>query len=174
MLRITTVLLFVSVIQTAKADEIIVTREKLFAPLASASLSPERRYADIDLNGDGTNDLVLSESVSLGGTGGLVHNLYLGLGGDRFRFIDRFLAGILSLESSGETPRLWSYSHMSSRSGTIQYRCYDHKGVFQISPGIAICPGDGGTEVGNGIYKAIFNEKTMLKMKTTGTSNLSS
>jgi hypothetical protein len=34
-----------------------------------------------------------------------------------------------------------------------------------------IYPGDGGSETGNGIYQAIFNDKTILKTETMGASN---
>ncbi len=151
----------------ANAEDKVVARADLFAPIIDPSLNPERRYADLDLNGDGTNDLVLSESVSLGGTGGLVYNLYLGLGQDRFRHIDRFLAGIIATETIGGTTRLWFYSHVSAGSGTIQYRYFDRKGIFQRSQFLKIYPGDGGSDIGNEIYRAIFNEKTTLKTHTS-------
>jgi hypothetical protein len=165
------ILLGLSLAVAVSANEKIQTREQLFAPITDPALNPERRYAELDLNGDGTNDLILSESVSLGGTGGLVYNLYLGVGQDRFRQIDRFLAGIMATETHGGTTRLWFYSHMSAGSGTIQYRYFDRKGIFQTSQYLMIFPGDGGSDTGNGIYQAIFNEKTILKMQTIGAAN---
>lgn len=157
----------------AHANNDIQTREQLFAPITDRNMevNPERRYAELDLNADGTNDLLLSESVSFGGTGGLVYNLYLGVGDDRFRRIDRFLAGIMATDTHGGTTRLWFYSHLSAGSGTIQYRYFDHKGEFQKSQVLTIHPGDGGSEIGNGIYSSIFNDKTTLKMRTWGASN---
>jgi hypothetical protein len=171
MMKAAIALLCMSLALGASADEKILGRAQLLAPITDPALSPERRYAELDLNGDGTNDLVLSESVSLGGTGGLVYNLYLGLGQDRFRQIDRFLTGIMATETHGGTTRLWLYSHMSAGSGTVQYRYFDRKGIFQRSQHITIYPGDGGSETGNGIYQAIFNEKTILKTETIGASN---
>ena len=170
----TIVILFVLAFAlVAYADDDIQTREQIFAPITDRTMevSPERRYAELDLNADGTNDLLLSESVSFGGTGGLVYNLYVGVGDERFRRIDRFLAGILATETHGDTMCLWFYSHMSAGSGTIQYRYFDRKGVFQKSQVLTIHPGDGGSEIGNGIYTSIFNDKTELKMKTWGASN---
>ena len=155
----------------AQADDRVQTREQLFAPINDPKLNPERHYAELDLNGDGTNDLVLSESVSLGGTGGLVYNLHLGLGDNRFRQIDRFLAGVMATETQGGITRLWFYSHMSAASGTIQYRYFDCKGIFQKSQVLTIYPGDGGSEIGNAVYKSIFNDKTTLEMKKIGASN---
>lgn len=155
----------------AYADSEIQTREQLFAPITDPNVNPERRYAEFDLNGDGTNDLLLSTSVSHGGTGGLIYNLYLGVGQDRFKELDQFLAGGFAVEVHGKTKRLWSYSHISSQSGTIQYRYFDRKGRFMKSQTLLIHPGDGGSEVGNAVYTSIFNEKTILKTRKTGASN---
>ena len=155
---------------TAQADDGIQTREQLFAPITDPNVNPERRYAELDLNGDGTNDLLLSTSVSHGGTGGLIYNLYLGVGEDRFKKLDQILAGGFAVEVHGKTIRLWSYSHASSQSGTIQYRYFDRKGRFQKSQPLLIHPGDGGSKVGNAIYASIFNEKTTITMKTWGAS----
>jgi hypothetical protein len=156
-------LLCISVALVAKADEKILTRSELFAPITDPVLNPDREYVELDLNGDGANDLVVSESVSLGGTGGLVYNLYLAAGQDHFRRLDQFVAGALAVEIHGDTKYLWSYS-----SGTIQYRYFDRKGRLQRSPVLDICTGDSGTETGNGIWQAIFREKTTLKTKTIG------
>ncbi|MEI6219265.1 MAG: hypothetical protein WCP86_10220 [bacterium] len=155
----------------AQANDKVQTRERLFSHVSDRGINPERHYAELDLNGDGTNDLVLSESVSFGGTGGLVYNLYLGIGKDRFKKIDQFLAGIMAVETHEGTTRLWSYSHSSAASGIIRYCYFDRKGVFQKSRVLEIQPGDGGSEIGNGIYQAIFNEKTILKTETIGASN---
>ena len=173
MMKTTAILAVLAFTLIAFADDDIQTREQLFAPITDRNMevSPERRYAELDLNADGTNDLVLSESVSFGGTGGLVYSLYLGVGDARFQRIDRFLAGIMATETHGGTTRLWFYSHMSAASGTIQYRYFDRKGEFQKSQVLTIHPGDGGSDIGNGIYSSIFNDKSTLKMKTWGASN---
>src|SRR5512142_1691239 len=131
MMKRTIVFLALTFALSAHAENKIQTRKELFAPITDRAVNPERQYAEFELNGDGTNDLVLSESVSLGGTGGLVYNVYLGLGQGRFRLIDRFLAGIMATETHGGTTRLWFYSHMSAGSGTVQYRFFDRRGIFQ-------------------------------------------
>ncbi len=171
MMKRTTILLLLGFAWCAQAEYKIQTRAELFAAIADPAVNSERRYAERDLNGDGTNDLVLSESVSLGGTGGLEYNLYVGVGQDRFRQIDRFLAGVMATEMHAGTTRLWFYSHISAASGTIQYVCFDRKGLFQKSPALIISPGDGGSEVGNATYQAIFNEKTVLKTRKWKTSS---
>ncbi|MEZ5278613.1 MAG: hypothetical protein R3F07_19685 [Opitutaceae bacterium] len=170
-MRIITVLSIFVFTAVAHGEDEVLTREQLFAPGNDPNLNPEKRYAEFDLDGDGTNDLLLSTSVSQGGTGGLIYNLYLGVGHERFKQLDQFLAGGFALEDDGKTKRLWSYTHRSSQSGTIQYRYFDRKGTFQKSQPLLIYPGDGGSEVGNGIYRSIFNEKTMLRTKATKDSN---
>ena len=170
-----TVILFVlGYAWCTQAEHRIQTRAELFAPITDPAVNPERRYAELDLNRDGTNDLVLSESVSLGGTGGLVYNLYVGVGQDRFRQIDRFLAGVMATETHAGTTRLWLYSHMSAASGTIQHICFDQKGLLQKSLAFIIYPGDGGSEIGNATYQAIFNKKTELKTRKWEPSNKAS
>ena len=166
-----TIILTLAFAIIAQADDKALTREQLFAPIADPKLNPERRYAEFDLNGDGTKDLLLSTSVSHGGTGGLIYNLYLGIGKNKFKKLNQFLAGGFAVETHGKIKRLWSYSHCSSQSGTIQYCYFDWKGRFQKSNTLLIHPGDGGTDMGNKIYKTIFNEKTILKRKPIGASN---
>ena len=168
----TTIILFVLALAlVAQVEDEAQTREQLFAPITDPILNPERRYAEFDLDGDGTNDLVLSESVSLGGTGGLVYNMYVGVGQGRFKKLDQILAGAFAVEVHGQTKRLWSYSHCSSQSGTIQYCYFDRKGRFKKSQALMIHPGDGGSEIGNAVYESIFNKKTILKTKRIGASN---
>lgn len=152
----------------AAAPEKVRTRAELLASVQEPGRSPLRYMCEVDLNSDGTNDLILSESVSMGGTGGLVYNLYLGLGDNRFGFLDRFLAGVMAIEIVGETKRLWSYSHSSAGSGTVEYRYFDRKGVFQRSSPMEILAGDGGSEMGNAVFAAIFSGKTRLQMKALG------
>ena len=174
MMKTIAILSVLALALVACADDDIQTREELFAPITNPDLSPERRYAELDLNGDGTNDLLLSTSVSHGGTGGLIYNLYLGVGQNRFKKLDQFGAGVFAVEAHGETKRLWSYTHCSSQSGTIRYRYFDRTGQFKKSQSLLIYPGDGGSDVGNAIYSAVFNEKTILETKTIGASNKAS
>lgn len=167
MTKTTAFLLILVCTLMAHAEDGLLTRDQLFSPIEASDLSHERRYAELDLNGDGTNDLLLSESVSLGGTGGLIYNLYLGAESGQFLKIDRFIAGIMAIEIHGGISRLWSYSHMSAVSGTLQYRYFDRNDEFKSSQPLTIYPGDGGSEIGNAVYQSIFNDKTILKMTKT-------
>jgi hypothetical protein len=167
---ILTAVLFLGSVCAGYAEEETYSRQVLLAPMSDTTLSPERYFAELDLNGDGINELIVSESVSLGGTGGLVYSLYLGIGQDRFLFMDRFLSGIMTIETRGKAKRLWSYSHSSAASGTIQYYYFDIEGVFQRSHQMMIYPGDGGSLIGNMIYHAIFSEDKRLQFRELGTS----
>jgi len=155
----------------AQADDEVWTREELFAPVNDPTLSPEKHYAEIDLNGDGTNDLIVSESISLGGGGGLIYNLYLTVGQNSHRHLGHILAGVMAVEIHEGVTRLWSYSHCSSQAGSVRYCYFDHNGTFRKSPALTILTGDGGSKIGNAMYKSIFNEKTILKTKRMGAFN---
>ena len=172
----TIIIAIVSILAGSGAnDSRIYTRQELLSGsfvndrrMETAS-NPLRYKAEVDLNADGINELILSYPVSFGGTGGLVYGLYRGLGEDRYVRIDCFLAGSMALEDnlygSGIGKRLWTYTHSSSQSGHVQYRFFDRKGVFKQGPGMFIFTGDGGTEMGNRIYGAIFTDATRLAME---------
>ncbi len=166
-----TIVLFLGSLYICYAEEEAYSRQDLLAPMSDTTLSPERYFTELDLNGDGTDELIISESVSLGGTGGLIYNLYLGIGQNRFLFVERFLSGVMALETRGNTKRLWSYSHSSAASGTVQYYCFDSEGVFQRSHSMMIYPGVGGSLTGNMIYRAIFSEEMKLQFTKLGASN---
>lgn len=53
----------------------------------------------------------------------------------------------------------------SAGSGTVEYRYFDRNGVFQRSSRMEILAGDGGSEMGNALFAAIFNGKARLQMK---------
>jgi len=151
-------------LEPSRAGNKILTREQLFAPVTDPETSLEIWYVEYDLNGDGINELILSQPGSSRGTGGLGYNLYLGIGRDRFRKLDDVIANCFAVEVFGETKYLWSYTHSSCCTGFIECRCIDSKGELSKSS-LAIRPGDGGTEIGNGILDSIFNDKTILEIK---------
>ena len=163
-------ILFLGSLCATHAEEETFTRQILLAPLTDTILSSERYFTELDLNGDGTDELIISESVSLGGTGGLIYNLYLGIGQDRFLFMDSFLSGIMAVEIQSKTKRLWSYSHSSAASGTIQYYYFDSEGVFQSGHSMMIFPGVEGSLMDNLIYQVIFSEDNRLQLTKLGAS----
>lgn len=151
------------------ADDRTLTRAEVFAPITETSLIPERNYVELDLNGDGVNEIILSESLSLGGTGGQVYNLYASVGPDRFQQVDEFIGADLATEVHDGGIRLWSYHRLGALCGTIGYRYFDGKGVLQKSANLEIqTGGDSGSKTANAILRVIFNERTVLKPKTWG------
>ncbi len=166
-----TAVLFLGSLSACYAEEEEYTRQVLFAPVTDSTLSSERYFTELDLNGDGIDELIISESVSLGGTGGLIYHLYIGIGQDRFLFLDSFLSGIMAVEIRGETKQIWSYSHSSAASGTVQYFYFDCEGAFQRSLSIMIYPGIGGSLVDKMIYQAIFSDDKRLQFTKLGASN---
>ena len=125
---------------------------------------PRLKY-EIDLNNDGQKDLILSCPITCAGTGGLNYSIYLGTDTKQYKLIDEVLDNGFALEKHGESKILWGYSHCSSQSGHIWYSRFDSKGNYEKSPALLIRAGDGGTEVSNSVYKAIFTSKAILKFE---------
>ena len=152
---------------TTFAEAPIMTRTEIFAPVNRPDLrNQDREYAEFDLNRDGIDELIMSGPMSFHGTGGNIYTLYRGLGDEKYQELTCFLADPLAIEDCDPSreKRLWGYSHRSCRSGVIFHFSFDRKGVFHRSSSLEILPGDMGTEMGNSIYRSIFNEKTKLKM----------
>ena len=80
----------------------IYSREKIFSEPVEALYRPEKCYAEPDLDGDGTNDLIISDTVSFGGTGGLPYHVYLGKGNNSFQKIPILQENCISYQAEGE------------------------------------------------------------------------
>jgi len=130
-------------------------------------LNRSRYYTEIDLNADGLMDIIISDELSMKGTGGISWFVYLCIGENQYREISAELAGWpLSIETYGfEGTRIWSYWHMNASSGYIGYLHIGKNGECTQSPCIEISTGDGGSEIGCGIYEAVFNKDTLLPMR---------
>lgn len=151
------------------ADDRILTRAEVFAPVTETYLNPERKYVELDLNGDGIDEIILSESVSHSGTGGLGYDLYASVGPDQFRRMDQFTACALAVEISDEGIRLWSVHRLGALCSRIEYRYFDPKEGFRKSATLEIQGGgDGGSRMAQAILRVIFNDRTVLEPKTWG------
>lgn len=166
MIRTTWLAFALAVVCLGQVDEPARTRTEIFAPITDQVLNPTRQYVELDLNRDGVKDIVISESLSLGGTGGQIYNLYVSTGKDRYQRVEQFLASRLSTEVHDGEVRLWSYTHISAREGRIGYRYFDRERQFRKSASLDIQTGDGGTEMGNDIMQAVFNDRALLKLRT--------
>lgn len=113
-----------------------------------------------DFNDDGIEDVALSMDTKGFGTGGGIFYLHLGNPKGKYIKIGSFHAhpaeDAIALEKFHEGPRLWTYLHGGSARGSLGY--YEiHNSAMSERRDITILPGDGGTNIGNAIYKAVFD-----------------
>jgi hypothetical protein len=59
--------------------------------------------------------------------------------------------------------KLWTYRHTSSGEGILVSYVFSPEGIKKET--LTINPGDSGTEMGNAIYKSVFNDKHLIKME---------
>ena len=123
-------------------------------------------YCRVDLNGDGLEDIIVTGPHSWAGTGGNVHFIFLRQpDGNYKQGKDTITANSLALEQHGGRTFLWCYSRSSSQSGTIWYYSIDTPGNLLASSRLGIRTGDGGSDLGNRVYQAIFNETALLRFQ---------
>lgn len=129
-------------------------------------LNPLRYMYTVDLNGDDVNDLILSGSVSMGGTAGIPYNIYFGVGDDKYVQTCSLLTNRIALEKcrSG-IKRLWWYTHSSASSGALWNIRFEGEYRYRVGAPLEIYPGDGGTAIGNAMMDAIFTEESCLERK---------
>jgi len=121
-------------------------------------------YSEIDLNGDGLMDIIietLTEDVSSS------WSVYLCIDDNQYQLAGGIGGWPLAKEEDNWRCRgIWSYSRSSGSSGIIQYVYFDQgKHKLESSPVFEIRPGDAGTDIGNNIYEAIFNDDTRLPLR---------
>ena len=156
---------------TKESENPVLTRAEIIEIEAASPDWPDkdrnRLYAEIDLNEDGLMDIIISDELSMKGTGGISWFIYFCIGANQYREASKDIGGWpLAVESYGfEGTRLWSYWHMNASSGYIGYLHIGKHGECTQSPGLEISTGDGGSEIGNGIYDAVFKEDTLLPVR---------
>jgi hypothetical protein len=129
----------------------------------------ERWRAVCDLDGDGTNDLILSEDEREFGNAGGRWTVYLnrnnkycqvGEGGQIFAH-----PGAISIEpdhgrffkKADYFARVWVYCHGGGNEGLLGYYRIKEKSIDDFV-NLTIYPGDGGSELGNQVYDAVFGK----------------
>jgi len=123
-----------------------------------------------DFNGDGKDDIALSEPTPLG-TGGGTFVLYLGDGKGKYRELGVFSGnvGAVAIEKRWKVNRIWTYSHCSGSEGEIGYWEITEKGISEYHH-LTIFPGDAGTEMGRAIQSAVFDHSDVkLKIERSKT-----
>ena len=141
----------------------------------------ERQRILSDLDGDGHSDMLLSGSPDEFGTMGGPWTVYLSRMGENVRIgevwahpmaiaIEPDQARIHKDLKTRRFARIWVYLKASGSAGTFGYYRVGEESVDEIKS-IEIYPGDGGTVVGNAIYKATFKQSPIpftMERSTTG------
>lgn len=156
----------------------LLTRAEIIKPVSANPYREDydrrRFYVEIDLNGDGLMTIIISEAISESDRGGHFWSVYLRVSDNQYQFAGEIFGWPLAKEEDDSGCRgIWSYSRRSARSGGIQCLYFDpweHK--FTLSPVLEIRPGDSGTDIGNNIYKTIFNDDTCLPLRVISPASL--
>jgi len=126
-----------------------------------SGLDGRRTYAELDLNDDGLQDIIISEPASMSGRIGMMWSVFLCVNTNQYKMLDAEICGwplALDADFEGKHKRIWCYYRVSSWQGEVQY-FYIENGECKFSPAIGLLTGDGGTDTGNAIYNAIFKNK---------------
>ena len=160
----------------AEEKDRLLTKSQILIPCSEEGLSPERLYTEVDLTGDGLNEIIISDSVTMAGTGGIGWSLYRAAAPDQYYAKAFHFGSAISclaveedLNSKVSGKRLWIYWHISSQDGFIGYIFVNDKGVFELSSGLEIFPG---TECGQKIADAVFTPESCLEVKSLGKGEL--
>lgn len=139
----------------------------------------ERSRIMVDLDGDGTNDMLLSGNPEEFGKMGGPWAVYLNRGGDYKRIGELWAhpqaisfepdqARISSDPKTHRFARVWSYLRASGSAGTFGYYRIGKDSVDKMTS-IEIYPGDGGTDIGRTMYEAAF-KKSPIPFKIQGST----
>jgi hypothetical protein len=149
-------------------------------PTGKAKYS-ERYRILADLDGDGVDDMLLSGSPDEFGKMGGPWTVFLSRKGD-YKKIGEIWAHPMALAIEPDRARIykdpkmhrfariWVYLRASGSDGSFGYYRVGRDSVDKLNS-IEIYPGDGGTDLGNAIYKATFKDSPipfMLQRSITG------
>jgi hypothetical protein len=169
---------------------ILLTSVHLFAADPSAGplsdSTGKKKYAErhrilVDLDGDGTKDLILSDGPETFGSMGGSWTIYLSRHGAFTKVgsitahpmaisIEPDQARILHDPETHRFARIWVYHRVGGSAGFYGYYRVGEKSVDELKS-IEIYPGDGGTALGNAIYDATFKTspiKFVIETSSTG------
>lgn len=92
----------------------------------------ERWRVVTDLNGDGSDDLILSAEPGYFGNGGGPWGVYVSSNG-YWRYIGDvgMYPGVFAMDNVGEEVELWYYSHLSAREGHVGYYIFTPDGKIK-------------------------------------------
>jgi hypothetical protein len=170
----TLVLLFFLMANLSIAGEIW-TDDPSVIPLMAEEGGGERYRMLGDFNDDGIEDMALSCNINFFGNGGGEFTLYLRNNKKKYKKYGKFLAhpygDAVAIEKWGKETRLWTYSHGGSGIGDLRYYVFGRESLSGPE-GLRIHPGDGGTDMGNAIYDAVFkNSNAKIKVQRSVTKD---
>jgi hypothetical protein len=135
------------------------------------NLNPERYRVLADFNGDGHEDLALSDSLSLLGPGGIRFSVYLNDVNGRYGKIGEMFSHPrhVVVEQHHSYPRLWVFHKRYDEVGLVGYHEIRGRTMMEIE-GVEISLVDGGTRIGNAILEAVQqNSDTVMKVQVSTT-----
>lgn len=143
------------------------TKKELLLKAVLPERSPVKYLAELDINGDSLNDLILSKSISLAGTGGLIYDIYLARKDGKYNQVGTFVGSMVSLEVGEESKarKLWVYSHGSARSGSVFYFYFDREAQLKKSRAITIHSSAQEIELGDKLLETIFNKQNKVTFR---------
>ncbi|MEN8254847.1 MAG: hypothetical protein ABFR33_05185 [Verrucomicrobiota bacterium] len=127
--------------------------------LPEDGITNRERYRVIaDFDGDGHEDLALSQSLSLFGNGGGPMDIYLGdqRGGYTKIGSTTCFPRNMAIERHHPHNRLWVYWKMGGAEGYLGYHEIREQKMTEFRS-IEVFPGDGGTGIGNAIVDAVLD-----------------
>ena len=140
------------------------TREDIIQPEYASDYNKDwdrsREYAEVDLNYDDVKDIIISAPEYTRGKGGLSYIVYLCVGTNQYKEVGGIFGNTLALEydyDHGGYKRIWSYSHVCSRSGTVRY-IYFEDGEYKESPYLTICASEMETLASDYIFSGVCLE----------------
>lgn len=145
-----------------------------FPKVGQGTAWAERYRIRVDLNGDDVDDLILSDPYGFGNGGGpwtaYVHT------NDVWTVIGDlgFHPAAFNIEETSEGGvRLWYYWHLSGHDGRLGYYEFKNGRMDNRPSELLIDTGDGGTPLGNALYKAAFKTKSNhdFQLELSSTTN---
>lgn len=143
-------------------------------PLPDGSgLNRERYRVIADFDGDGHDDLAISQSLSLFGSGGGRFHIFLSEGqGGYVRIGETFChARSMAVERRLTHGRLWVYRKAGAAEGSLGYHEIREWKMSEFRS-IEVFPGDGGTRMGRAILEAVldnsYSSMRIQRSTTTG------
>ena len=127
-----------------------------------------RLYAEIDLTDSGLPDIIISDDLQMGGTGGVGWSVFLCISTNQYRELDIGLGGrTFALEKNEKLgKRLWMYWHSSCNTGSMQCLYLDTDGEWKLSNSIEVHRIDSGSDAGWDYFEEIFkDENNSIEMK---------